>query len=199
VKKPFPHKPYTVTNVMNMWECDLLDVQAYAKYNNNHRYILSVIDLFSKFLHTILLKTKSRLSVASSFRSIFDDPKYWRQIYAPFGYKLIRARNFEINISSKCYGAMAYSLRCVKTPSSNWRSWNLRVARFPILHKYFTYKIPTDISMVSLNLSGHTMTRFTRRLSRRPCESPIRTVSLYGSGCRPGDGEFASRKQRRFA
>jgi len=52
---------------------DLLDVQAYAKYNDNHRYILSVIDVFPKFLYLIPLKTKNGPVVASTFRSIFDD------------------------------------------------------------------------------------------------------------------------------
>jgi len=33
VRKRFGHYPYTVTNVMYVWECDLLDVQSYAKYN----------------------------------------------------------------------------------------------------------------------------------------------------------------------
>ena len=42
VRKRFVRNPYTVTNVMDVWECDFLDVQAYAKYNDNHRYILSV-------------------------------------------------------------------------------------------------------------------------------------------------------------
>jgi len=64
VRKRFARNPYTVTNVMDVLECDLLDVQAYAKYNDNYRYILSVIDIFSKYLHMIILKTKSGPSVA---------------------------------------------------------------------------------------------------------------------------------------
>jgi len=73
VMKRFARNPYTVTNV---WECDLLDVQSYAKYNENYRHILSVIDVFSKFLHMIPIETKSGPSVASAFRSIFDYSKY---------------------------------------------------------------------------------------------------------------------------
>jgi len=61
---------------MDVWECDLLHVKAYAKYNDNYRYILSVIGVFSKFLHMVPIKTKSGPSVASGLRSIFDDPKY---------------------------------------------------------------------------------------------------------------------------
>jgi len=61
---------------MDVWECYLLDVQAYTKYNGNYGYILSVIDVFSKFLHLIPIKTKSRPAVASAFRSIFVNTKY---------------------------------------------------------------------------------------------------------------------------
>ena len=50
VRKLFARNPYTVTNVGDVRECDLLDVQSYAKYNDNYRYILSVIDVFSKSL-----------------------------------------------------------------------------------------------------------------------------------------------------
>jgi len=73
VRKRFARNPYNVTNVGEGWESDLLDVQYYAKYNDNFRYILSVIDVFSKFLYLIPVKTKSGPAVTAAFRSIFDD------------------------------------------------------------------------------------------------------------------------------
>jgi len=47
VRNRFLRNPYTVTNVMDVWECDLLDMQSLAKYNDTYSYILSVIDVFS--------------------------------------------------------------------------------------------------------------------------------------------------------
>jgi len=73
VRKRFARNPYTVTNVRDMWECDLLNLQSYAKYNDNFRYILSVIYVFSIFQYLIPVKTKSGPAVTASFRSIFDD------------------------------------------------------------------------------------------------------------------------------
>jgi hypothetical protein len=35
VRKRFPRNPYTVNNVMDVWECDLLDMQAHSKVNEN--------------------------------------------------------------------------------------------------------------------------------------------------------------------
>jgi len=75
VRKRFARSPYCVTYVMDVWECDLTEVQAYAKYKYHHRYILSVIDVFKKFQHLIPVKKKSGHSVATAFRSLFVCPR----------------------------------------------------------------------------------------------------------------------------
>ena len=72
---------YTVTNVMDVWECDLLDVQSLAKYNDTHRYILSVINVFSKYLHLFPVETESGPFNASAFRSIFHDDDLRRPVW----------------------------------------------------------------------------------------------------------------------
>jgi len=46
VKKRFARNPYSVNNVMDVWECDLVDVRALGKYNDKYVYILSVIHVF---------------------------------------------------------------------------------------------------------------------------------------------------------
>jgi len=46
VRKRIARYPYTVTYVVDVWECDFLDVLFYAKYNEYFRYLLSVIDVF---------------------------------------------------------------------------------------------------------------------------------------------------------
>jgi len=58
---------------MHVWECDLLDVQAYAKYNDNYKNMLSAIDVFSKFLFLVPVKTKSEPAFTTAFLSIFYD------------------------------------------------------------------------------------------------------------------------------
>jgi len=76
LRKCFARNPYTVTNLMDVWECDLLDVKAYAKYNDNYKYILSVLDVFSKFLFPFPVKKKSGPAVTTALLSIFDnDPE----------------------------------------------------------------------------------------------------------------------------
>ena len=69
----FLRDPYTVTNLMEVWECDILDMQSISKYNDTYRYILSVIDVFSKYLHLVPIKTKSGPAVTSAFRPLLHD------------------------------------------------------------------------------------------------------------------------------
>ena len=61
---------------MDVWECVLVDLQVLGKYKDNYKYLLMVIDVFSKFLHIVSLRSKTGTAVASAFRSVLGDPKY---------------------------------------------------------------------------------------------------------------------------
>ena len=73
VNKRYLSNSYTVSNIMDLWECDLLDMQSLAKYKDMYSYILSVIDVFSKYLNLVTVKTKSVPAITSAFRSLFHD------------------------------------------------------------------------------------------------------------------------------
>jgi transposase InsO family protein len=76
VRKRFHRNPYTVNNIMDVWEADLLDVQNLSKYNDSYKFVLTVIDVFSKYLHAVPLKTKAAPSVTTAFQSILKDRRY---------------------------------------------------------------------------------------------------------------------------
>ena len=79
LRKGFPRNPYTVNNIDDVWEIVILDLTSLKKYNN-YRYLLRVIDVFSKYLHSVPLRTKTGKEVASALESIFRDPKYTKPI-----------------------------------------------------------------------------------------------------------------------
>ena len=76
VRKRYPRNPYSVDNIMDVWECDLLNVQALSRHNDGVKYLLSVIDVFSKFLHMVPLRFKSDKDVSAAFQSVLEDPRY---------------------------------------------------------------------------------------------------------------------------
>ena len=46
VGKRFASSPHSVNNVMDVQECDPVDIQTLSTFNDNYNYILSVIDVF---------------------------------------------------------------------------------------------------------------------------------------------------------
>jgi hypothetical protein len=81
VRKRFKRNQYTVSNILDIWECDSMDFQSLNKFNDNYTYLLTVIDVFSKFLHIVPLKSKTGPAVAMAFRSVLWDPKYTETSY----------------------------------------------------------------------------------------------------------------------
>jgi len=103
---------------MDVCECDLLDMQVHAKYNGNYRNILSVIDVFSEYLHLFPKKTKNGPSVASAFRSKFDDPKYSTG-RRPIRVRTDKGKEFLNNhFQGMSPDEGIFSFRCAGTPTS---------------------------------------------------------------------------------
>ena len=54
----------------NIWGVDLADMQLLSKYNKGIRFLLCVIDVFSKCAWVVPLKDKKGISIAKAFQSI---------------------------------------------------------------------------------------------------------------------------------
>ena len=53
-----------------IWGVDLADMQALSKKNKGIKYVLCVIDLYSKYAFVVLLKDKKGISIANGFNKI---------------------------------------------------------------------------------------------------------------------------------
>ena len=75
VRKRFPRDPYTVTNIDDVWEMDLADLNSLSKYNDKYKYILNVIDIFSRYAWSVPLKDKTGTSITTALKSLFKNRK----------------------------------------------------------------------------------------------------------------------------
>ena len=75
VRKRFPRNPYTVTNIDDVWEMDLADLSSLSKYNGKNKYLLNVIDVFSRYAWSVPLKDKTANSVTTALKSLFLNRK----------------------------------------------------------------------------------------------------------------------------
>ncbi len=70
-RKRYKRNRIQVAGLDDQWEADLVDVQGIAKFNNNIKYLLTVIDSLSKFAFVIPLKDKTGQSIVKAFTKIF--------------------------------------------------------------------------------------------------------------------------------
>ena len=57
----------------NIWSADLADMQLISKFNKGFRFLLCVIDIFSKYAWVVPLKDKKGVSIVDAFQKILDD------------------------------------------------------------------------------------------------------------------------------
>ena len=54
----------------NIWAADLADIQLISKFNKGFRFLLCVIDIYSKYAWVVPLKDKTSVSIVNAFQSI---------------------------------------------------------------------------------------------------------------------------------
>lgn len=71
IKTKFKRRRVLVFNIDDIWSSDLMDKQDIAKHNKGYKYILTIIDIFSKYAYAIPLKTKSSREIMEAFTKLF--------------------------------------------------------------------------------------------------------------------------------
>lgn len=75
IRKRFQTNRVLVYSIDAQWQGDLVDVSALQKYNQGFRYILTCIDILSKYAWAVPLKTKRGVDIVQGFQKIFLERK----------------------------------------------------------------------------------------------------------------------------
>lgn len=70
-RKNFARNPIIVSRIDEQWEADIVDMQEFRYKNRGYKYILTIIDCFSKYAFAVPLKNKSGKTVAEALEKIF--------------------------------------------------------------------------------------------------------------------------------
>ena len=70
VRKHYARNRVIVGGIDHQWQADLVDLQSLSKHNNGYNYLLTCIDVFSKFAWAVPLKTKTGKALAAAFQTI---------------------------------------------------------------------------------------------------------------------------------
>ena len=73
LRRRIPRNHYIVSNRFELFEADLMDLQTIARDNDAHRYILVVIDCFSRYVWARALLRKTGREITDAFVDIFEE------------------------------------------------------------------------------------------------------------------------------
>lgn len=68
----FKRNHYNISNIDDLWEMDLIDMQQYSWHNKGNRYIMAIIDCFSRFAWCVPIKRKTPSEIMRAFDFLFS-------------------------------------------------------------------------------------------------------------------------------
>ncbi|PIK52383.1 hypothetical protein BSL78_10695 [Apostichopus japonicus] len=156
-RKKFRRNRVIVSGIDSQWQADLVDVSSFAKHNKGSRYILTCIDIFSKFAWARPLQTKTGKSIAHAFRSIFDEQhrkpvtlqtdkgsEFTNQHFQRF-LRANKVRFFTTNNETKASIVERFN-RTLKTKM--WRYFTANGTRFLLMYWTSSSKVTMDAFIV---------------------------------------------------
>ena len=89
--KRFKRRHVSSLGVDRIWTADLADVRKYARQNNGYKYILVVLDVFSRYAWAQPLTNKTRVSVTQAFKDIFKEGNHSSYLWTDRGTEFYNA------------------------------------------------------------------------------------------------------------
>lgn len=156
IKRKFPTRSYRTSGLNDVWQLDLMEMIPYSRINKGYKYILTCIDVFSRFARAYALKSKQGQEVAGALESLFDNGNKPIRIQTDLGKEFYNSHVKKILQKYKIHHYSVYS----QFKASLVERFN-RTLREK-LNRYFTYtgkKVWYDILDKIVNTYNHTKHR----------------------------------------
>lgn len=70
IRRKFKRRRYIVSGIDDLWQVDLADFAAVSKHNEGFKYVLVVIDVFSKYVWIQYVKSKSAIDILAAMKML---------------------------------------------------------------------------------------------------------------------------------
>ena len=134
-RRRYPRRRVIVSAIDQQWQADLVDVSSISKHNNNNKFLLTCIDVMSKFAWVVPLKDKKGSTITNAFERIFKNRRIPMTLHTDRGTEFY---NKTLQTFLKKNGVKLYSTHNFDTKASVVERFNRTLKTK--MWKYFTYK-----------------------------------------------------------
>lgn len=100
IRRKFKRRQTVVAGIDYQWQADLADMSSMSKLNDNYRYLLCVIDVFSKFAWVVPIKDKTGKTLIQAFKSVLKTGRSPKSLQTDKGTEF-KNREFQTFLKSK--------------------------------------------------------------------------------------------------
>jgi len=133
-RRNYPRRKFDIRGLDETWQADLVEMQPYSRENKGIRYLLTVIDVFSKYAWAVPVKRKTDEDVATAMESVLKKGRVPQNLQVDRGKEFYNTsfqnlmEKYRINMYST-YSNLKASIceRFNRTLKNNmWKKFSLR-------------------------------------------------------------------------
>ena len=193
-RKNYTRRKIIVNHIDEIFAADLVEMQKFAKLNKGYRYLLTCIDIFSKFAWVIPLKDKKGITIKNALQKIFNEkkPKFlWTDRGTEFYNKQVKDLLNENNI--KLYSTNNSEIKSAVIERFNRTFKNMMYKKFTENNNTIFYNILDEL-VNNYNNKYHSTIKMTPiEGSKKINEKKIKNIYNFEKTKKPGKFKIGDR------
>ena len=193
-RKNYTRRKIIVNHIDEIFAADLVEMQKFAKLNKGYRYLLTCIDIFSKFAWVIPLKDKRGITIKNALQKIFNKrkPKFlWTDRGTEFYNKQVQDLLNENNI--KLYSTNNSEIKSAVIERFNRTFKNMMYKKFTENNNTIFYNILDEL-VNNYNNKYHSTIKMTPvEASKKINEKKIKNIYNFENTKKPSKFKIGDR------
>ena len=193
-RKNYPRRRIIVNHINEIFAADLVEMQKFAKLNKGYRYLLTCIDIFSKYSWVIPLKDKKGITIKNALQKIFNKrkPKFlWTDNGKEFYNKQVQDLLNENNI--KLYSTNNSEIKSAVIERFNRTFKNMMYKKFTENNNTIFYNILDELVNNYNNKYHSTIKMSPIEGSKKINENKIKNIYNFEKTKKPGKFKIGDR------
>ena len=193
-RKNYTRRKIVVNHIDEIFAADLVEMQKFAKLNKGYRYLLTCIDIFSKFAWVIPLKDKKGITIKNALQKIFKQRKckfLWTDRGTEFYNKQVLDLLNENNI--KLYSTNNSEIKSAVIERFNRTFKNMMYKKFTENNNTIFYNILDELVNNYNNKYHSTIKMSPIEASKKINEKKIKNIYNFEKTKKPGKFRIGDR------
>ena len=193
-RKNYPRRKIIVNHIDEIFAADLVEMQKFAKLNKGYRYLITCIDIFSKYSWVIPLKDKRGITIKNALEKIFNErkPKFlWTDNGKEFYNKQVQDLLDENNI--KLYSTNNSEIKSAVIERFNRTFKNMMYKKFTENNNTIFYNILDELVNNYNNKYHSTIKMSPIEGSKKINEKKIKNIYNFEKTKKPGKFRIGDR------